>query len=48
MQLNIVRIDMDWDWFEKNSKILNDFWFDITEWKNKGIENHPRYNFWKK
>jgi len=43
MQLNIVRIQRDTSWFDKNVPILDTMWNDIVEWRNMDIKTHPNY-----
>ena len=45
MELNIVRIHRDRDWFDRNVKILDDFWKDVEYWRSRDIKEHPE--FWK-
>ena len=48
MELNIVRVDRDRYWFDKNVKILESFWKEVEYWREKGIINHPDYNKYHK
>ena len=43
MELNIVRIQRDRDWFDKNVPILEAAWKDIEHWRTKDIKTHPEY-----
>lgn len=44
VELNIVRIYRDEDWFEKNFPILQKFWEDVQYWRTQDITTHPEYN----
>ena len=41
--LNIVRIHIDHNWLNKNIPILIDFWKEVENYRNIGIEKHPRF-----
>lgn len=43
MELNIVRIHRDRDWFDKNYPIMDGLWDEIMLWRNRGIHQHPEY-----
>ena len=43
MVMNIVRIQRDRDWFDKNFPILESFWNSVVEWRSKDITEHPEY-----
>jgi putative phage-type endonuclease len=43
MQLNIVRIQRDRDWFDTNVPVLEAMWRDIELWRTKDIKDHPNY-----
>ena len=47
MVLNIVRVGLDLDWVRENVKVLGEFWKEWRYWKEVGIENHPRYGYYK-
>lgn len=42
-ELNIVRIHRDEEWFKKNIPILQDFWNEVLEWRQRDIKQHPEY-----
>ena len=48
MVLNIVRIQRDRNWFDKNFPILESFWNSVVEWRAKDITEHPEYNKYHK
>jgi hypothetical protein len=48
MQLNIVRLYRDRDWFDKNVPILDAFWKEVLEWRTKDITTHPLYEKYHK
>jgi len=48
MQLNIVRIQRDRDWFDKNVPILDAFWKTIEYWRTQDIKTHPEYEKYHK
>lgn len=43
VELNIVRIYRDEDWFFKNFPILQEFWNQVVLWRSKDITTHPEY-----
>jgi putative phage-type endonuclease len=43
MELNIVRIQRDRNWFDTNVPILEAAWKDIELWRTKDIKTHPEY-----
>ena len=43
MELNIVRIQRDRDWFDKNVPILTAFWETVLHWRTLDITTHPNY-----
>jgi len=43
MQLNIVRVQRDYEWFDKNVPILEAMWNDIELWRTMDIKTHPNY-----
>lgn len=45
LELNIVRIHRDREWFDHNVKILEAFWKDVEYWRGRDITTHPE--FWK-
>lgn len=44
VELNIVRIFRDEDWFEKSFPILEKFWADVQYWRTHDIKTHPDYD----
>ena len=40
-ELNIVRVQRDREWFDKNIIVLENFWNDVENWRNSNIHNHP-------
>jgi putative phage-type endonuclease len=44
VELNIVRVYRDEEWFEKNFPILEKFWTDVLYWRTQDIKTHPEYN----
>ena len=42
MELNIVRVNRDQEWFKKNLPLIESFWNEVLEWREKGIKNHPK------
>ena len=47
-QLNIVRIQRDYEWFNENVPKLEKFWNEVLYWREKGIRSHPQYNKYHK
>jgi hypothetical protein len=43
VEMNIVRIYRDEEWFEKNFPILEKFWADVQYWRTQDITTHPDY-----
>jgi len=43
MELNIVRVHRDEEWFDKSFEILESFWKEVVEWRSKDISEHPDY-----
>ena len=43
MILNIVRIQRDRGWFDKNVIVLDKFWNDVLKWRGGDITQHPEY-----
>ena len=43
IQLNIVRIQRDREWFDRNVPILDQMWKDIKHWRTQDIKTHPEY-----
>ncbi len=43
VEMNIVRIYRDEEWFEKNFPILEKFWEEVKYWRTKDITTHPDY-----
>jgi putative phage-type endonuclease len=41
--LNIVRIQRDREWFDKNVVILEEFWNSVIYWRTQDITKHPEY-----
>jgi len=48
LQLNIVRVHRDHDYFKKHLVILNDFWKQIEYWRENDITKHPYYEKYSK
>ncbi len=48
MELNIVRIQRDRDWFDKNVPIIEALWKDIEYWRTQDIKTHPEYEKYHK
>lgn len=44
VEMNIVRIFRDEEWFDKNFLVLEKFWSEIEYWRTKDIKTHPEYN----
>jgi putative phage-type endonuclease len=44
VEMNIVRIYRDEEWFEKNFPILQKFWEEVELWRTKDITTHPEYD----
>ena len=44
MELNIVRVQRSDEWLEKNMPILQSFWENVLDWKQRDITTHPEYN----
>jgi len=44
VEINIVRIFRDEDWFEKNFPVLEKFWSSVQFWRTQDITTHPDYN----
>lgn len=48
MELNIVRIHRDPDWFRTNVPIMEAFWKDVEYWRTQDITTHPEYSKYHK
>jgi len=44
MELNIVRVYRDEEWFDKNFPTLENFWNQVLDWRTRDITKHPDYN----
>jgi hypothetical protein len=44
VEMNIVRIYRDEEWFDKNFPILENFWSDVLYWRTQDITTHPHYH----
>jgi putative phage-type endonuclease len=44
VELNIVRLYRDEDWFEQVFPILEKFWADVLYWRTQDITTHPDYD----
>ena len=44
VEINIVRVYRDEDWFDKNFPILQKFWQEVELWRTKDITTHPEYD----
>jgi putative phage-type endonuclease len=42
-EINIVRIHRNTEWFDSNFPILEAFWNEVLEWRQKDITTHPAY-----
>jgi len=47
-KMNVVRYYRDELWLKENLPKLAKFWQDVEYWRSNGIENHPKYNRYKK
>ncbi|AOM63453.1 putative lambda-type exonuclease [Heterosigma akashiwo virus 01] len=47
-ELSIKRIRKDNRWFYENLPKLRDFWDEVLHYREIGIENHPKYEFYLK
>lgn len=43
MELNIVRINRDRNWFDVNVPIMEKLWKDVEYWRTQDIKTHPEY-----
>jgi len=43
IEMNIVRVHRDYEWFDKNVIILQKFWEDVQLWRTRDITTHPEY-----
>ena len=43
MEINIVEIKRDREWFERSLPVMKAFWDDVLKYREIGLENHPRY-----
>jgi putative phage-type endonuclease len=41
--LNIVRIHINYDWLSNNIPILYNFWKEVENYRNIGIQHHPKF-----
>lgn len=48
MELNIVRIHRDPEWFRVNVPIMEAFWKDVEYWRTQDIKTHPEYSKYHK
>lgn len=48
MELNIVRIHRDQEWFNTNVPIMDAFWKDVEYWQTQDITTHPEYEKYHK
>jgi len=44
MEMNMVRVYRDEEWFDKNFPILQEFWALVQLWRTKDITTHPDYD----
>jgi len=44
MELNLVRVHRNEEWFDKIFPILKNFWDQVLEWRQRDITTHPEYN----
>lgn len=44
MELNIVRVYRNEEWFDTNFLILQNFWESVQLWRTRDITTHPEYN----
>jgi len=44
VEMNIVRVHRDEEWFSNNFPILQAFWNEVEFWRTKDIKTHPEYN----
>ena len=44
VELNIVRIHRDEEWFDRNFPVLEEFWKQVLIWRQRDIRMHPEYN----
>lgn len=43
IELNVVHIDRDPNWFPSILPVVEGFWSEVNTYKEKGIESHPEY-----
>jgi len=48
MELNIVRIQRDRNWFDKNVPVIDAFWKEVEYWRTQDIKTHPEYEKYHK
>ena len=48
MILNIVELERDREWFNNTLPILEKFWNDVVYYRENGISNHSKYDYYLK
>ena len=46
-EINIVEVLRDREWFRTNLDKIKEFWDSVIEYRDKGIEKHPKYKNYK-
>jgi putative phage-type endonuclease len=46
-EINIVEVLRDREWFRTNIDKIKEFWDSVIEYRNKGVEKHPKYKNYK-
>ena len=47
MELNIVHIDRDFNWFVEVRPLIEDFWKQVEKYRREGIHTHKKYKKYK-
>jgi hypothetical protein len=46
-EINIVEVLRDREWFARNIDKIKEFWDSVIEYRNVGVEKHPKYKNYK-
>jgi len=46
-QMNVVEVHRDREWFAQELPKMKEFWDSVVEYRQKGIDKHPRYPSYK-
>lgn len=46
--INIVEVPRDREWFARKLPVMKEFWDSVLEYRTKGIDTHPKYQYRKR